>query len=147
MIWKFQLHKLVLLSCLFFGSCNRQFLRVQVDYLSRESLASYHVGTPDHRLKAPPVGQRMIVAWYFPGRYFKNNEITFKIKLHFGNHTEEIFCIKPMKNSGFYNYFLLNEDFFTKNGLLSYKVEAYAGSCLIKEWKHQLWVELIQLDP
>ncbi|MEM1282013.1 MAG: hypothetical protein AAGG81_00510 [Chlamydiota bacterium] len=119
---------------------------MQVDNISRENLASYHVGTPDPRLIFPPLGQRMIVSWYVPSAEFNREDISIKISIIYGNHTQEDIWYKPKQNCGMYVRALLNEEYFEKCGILTYRSEMYACDQLIKCWKHHLWTELITFE-
>ncbi len=119
---------------------------MQVDNISRENLASYHVGTPDPRLIHSPLGQRMIVCWYLPKQDFNLQDFSIKISIIYGNHTQEDIWYKPRQYCGMYVRALLNEQYFEKCGILTYKSEMYACDQLIKCWKHHLWTELITFD-
>jgi hypothetical protein len=129
------------------SSCQQKILRMQVDNISRENLASYQVGTPDPRLIYPSVGQRMIISWYIPKEEFNTNDISIKISIVYGNHTKEELWYKPQQACGMYVRALLNEQYFEKCGILTYKSEMYACDQPIKYWKHHLWTELISFDP
>lgn len=127
-------------------SCNKNILRVQSDYISVENLASFHIGTPDPRMINPSVGQRLSLSWYFPQSYYYSHEIKIRLKLHFGNHTLDELWISPEKAYGIYVLNLINQDFFEKKGILTYKAEVFSNDVVVEEWVHQLWVELISFD-
>lgn len=139
---------LLFLCALLLTGCLKRHLRIQVDYLSRESLASYHVGTPDPRLLYPPVGQRLILTWTFPRKYAECNYTNHAIRLtlHFGNYTEEQVWIHPKNSYGVYCYCLSNQRYFDKEGILAYKAELYVDNRLVEEWNHQLWTKFILFD-
>lgn len=137
---------LILCCAALFTGCFQRHLRIQVDYLSRESLASFHVGTPDPRLLYPPVGQRLILTWTFPKKYANYGDHSIRLTLHFGNYTEEQLWIYPKEAYGVYCYCLANQHYFDKKGLLAYKAELFVDGCLIEEWNHQLWARLITFD-
>lgn len=145
MILKYWFNNFFLFSLILFSSCNNNLVRVQVDNISKEFLASYHVGTPDPRLLNPPIGQRLTLSWYFPFKVFEHSNIKIKIYLHFGDHTMEEIEFFPKRNSGFYLYSLINNRYYEKKGLLTYKVEVFQDEIIIKECRHQLWVELISM--
>lgn len=132
---------------LFTTSCKQSILRMQVDNLSRESLASYHIGTPDPRLLYPPLGQRIIVSWYLPQEAFCTQKVSIKISLIYGNHTQETLWYTPKHASGLYVRALLNDEYFKKCGIITYKADLYFSEQLVKCWKHHLWTELITFEP
>jgi len=142
----FRSKNLLLLCLLFLTGCNKNLLRLQVDYISKESLASYHVGTPDPRLIYPPVGQRMILSWIFPKSFFESQDLTIKLTMHFGDHSIEELNISPKKAYGIYVYCLLNDKYYDKGGFLTYKAEVCCNGKIIEEWHHHLWTELISFD-
>ena len=57
---------------------------------------------------------------------------------------KEIFLIK---SHGLYLFTLINEDYFEKGGILTYKAELIKGDQILDEWYHQLWTDLILIDP
>lgn len=138
---------LALAAALLFTGCNREVLRMQVDNISRESLASYQIGTPDPRLIYPPVGQRLVVSWFVPIKEFVAGDIEIHIFIVYGDYSREELSFRPRQSCGMYLRTLLNENYFTKCGYLSYRSEMYASGKLIKEWRHQLFREPITFSP
>jgi hypothetical protein len=137
---------LILLSLL--SSCNpiAPCLSVQMGYLSHENLASYYVGTPDPRLNNPPIGQRLIVNWSLPKTYLSTySDLHLELYIRFGNRQEIVERIAVCKKQGTYMYLLLNEDYCAKKGILTYKLDLIGDGCILKEWRHQIWTELIEL--
>ena len=41
---------------------------------------------------------------------------------------------------------MFNEDYISKRGILTYKVAIIGGGCILEEWKHQIWTDLISID-
>jgi hypothetical protein len=136
----------VLISMALLSSCCRSSLTVQTDYLTHRNLASYYVGTPDPRQNVPAVGQRLIISWMVPKSYFGYENLHLEIAIRFRNREEvtEIFHI--LKTRGTYVFILLNEDYFTKKGILTYKVNLIGGNQILETWQHSMWVELITVD-
>ncbi len=85
----------------------------------------------------------MIVSWSIPKNYFSLHDIKIHVQVHFRNHTSDEFWITPKKFHGLYLYYLLNEEYFSKRGLLSYKAEVYSDGDIIENRQHHLWVNLI----
>lgn len=145
-VYRIKLFLFGLAALFILSGCQRKILRMQVDNISRENLASYQVGTPDPRLIYPPLGQRMIVSWYIPKEEFQKQQYMIKISIIYGNHSQEEQWYTPQQYCGMYVRALLNEQFFEKCGILTYKSELYACGQLVKCWKHHLWTELITFD-
>lgn len=63
------------------------------------------------------------------------------------NHTEKT-LVYPIENRlGYEVYSLLDKDYDETGGLLTYKADIITSDHQIyREWKHQLWVNLITLD-
>lgn len=127
-------------------SCNQSYLSVHTDYFSRESLASFYVGTPDPRLDNPPIGQRLIISWSIPKLIFKCDDLHLKLKIRFRNREELIERIAICRAHGHYLYTLLNEEYMSKRGILTYTVDLIRDGEIIEEWRHQIWTDLIDLS-
>lgn len=133
----------LLLFMLAIASCTpKHNLSAFSEYVTREQLASYMVGTPDPALNSPTVGQKLYINWSLPEE-FKCSQLTLKVYMRFKDRTEDVQIIPLSETSGIYVYALLNEDYFEHKGFLTYKIELLADGELIKEWRHQMWVDLI----
>lgn len=134
----------LLLCLLILNSCaSKDTLSAFTEYVTREQLASYIIGTPDPALNSPPVGQKLYISWNLPLEY-NDCELFIKLKIRFKDKSEIEEWIKINKRSGTYVYALLNKEYFNRKGFLSYKIELYGNDLLIKEWCHQMWVEIIK---
>lgn len=139
--------KTCFLAAIFFlNSCTCSILSVRTEYLSHENLASYHVGTPDPLLENPPIGQRLIVNWTLPQDIPSANEMYIEVTIRFRNKEEIRERFPICKKSGRYIYTLLNERYIETDGIQTYKIELKQGDCIVEEWRHQLWVELITFN-
>lgn len=127
-------------------SCGKQ-LTVQTQYLTRHDLASYYVNTPDPLLDDPDVGQRLIVQWSLNQSIASFNEVYILLKLRFRNHEELTQRIDLKRAGGIYVYTLINEEYFRTRGIQTYKAELVADGCVLEEWRHTLWADLIVLNP
>lgn len=138
---------LTLMLCLLAFSCSgqRSSLSVQSQYLRREQLASFHVGTPDPMLYCPLTGQRVIVEWSIPYHYLEYNDLHIEIVIRFGDRSEMARCIPLDRLSGLYFYELRDEEFCEKGGIRTYKVDLMGDGCILETWHHQLWTELIHV--
>jgi hypothetical protein len=130
------------------SSCGkRNYLSLMQDRIDARYLASTHVGTPDPRQAHPPYGQRIVINWFLPNGLVKKN---LHINLHvlYWNNTTAVMTYPVNSQRGSQVYFLLNDDFDAKKGILTYKAELVSESGEVcGEWKHQLWVNLINIEP
>jgi hypothetical protein len=140
-VWKFFFLSLVLLFCL--SGCAFHRLTVQTQYLSHETLASYHVGTPDPHLENPIIGQRLLLQWFLTSQDMEGDELFLHLIVRFRNHEEKEIKIPITEKRGFYVYDLTDQDYFATGGVQTYLAEIRKGSCIIASWKHPLWVKLI----
>lgn len=109
-------------------------------------LASTHVNTPDPRQEDPPIGQKLILDWRIPPEiYAKNPEIVLDLVLW--DYTARQIRIPMKRRMDFATYRLFNEDYEKTGGILTYKAEIVTEDGeVFREWKHQLWVQLITVS-
>jgi hypothetical protein len=124
-------------------SCTKGYLSVYTDYYSHENLASYIVHTPDPLLLNPPIGQRLIISWTMPAEHNHRTDVYLQLKVRYRNRKECSKTIPLCGRKGTHIFAVMNEEYRKTKGILTYKIEMFAGDCLIEEWKHQLWSELI----
>jgi hypothetical protein len=129
----------------FFSSCATapSMLSVHTDYLSHENLASYHVNTPDPRLNNPSIGQRLIISWSLPKKLLQLEDLHLEITLRFRTREEIQETVSISESSGTFVFPLLNEDYISTRGILTYKIDLIGGGEILEEWRHQIWTELI----
>ena len=134
---------LLLILC----GCHSRHISVQTQYLTRSDLASFYIETPDPQLRCPVFGQRLLVQWHFAECYFKNQNLSLEITIRFGDRSEITQNVASLENRyGYYIYNILGDDYCTRDGIKTYKVNLLANGEIIETWHHQLWVELITLQ-
>jgi hypothetical protein len=68
------------------------------------------------------------------------------IHLRYRDREEEVIQLNDLRPRGSYIYYLMNDEYFEKGGIATFKVELFSGDTLIEEWRHQLWVDLIEIN-
>jgi hypothetical protein len=138
---------LVATALLSLASCSRSILSVRQQWVDSRYLASTHVGTPDPRQEHPPFGQQLVIYWWVPNHVLEKNP-ELDLSVIFWNFTQKKITFPIHSNSGYKVYSLLDEEFQDTGGLLTYKAEINTPGETqpFGEWKHQLWVNLIELD-
>lgn len=126
-------------------ACTRPPLQVEIKYISRESLASYYVNTPDPRLFYPKVGQELLIQWNLPEVEF-SQDLMLVVFLNMRDYTEREFAFRLNNASGHKVISVANEDYFSTGGILSFRVEILRGNVPLYSRNHQLYVKLIRLD-
>ena len=137
---------LSLLCLLFLTGCDKYYLSLRQIPIDATYLASSHVGTPDPRQANPPHGQKIVLQWAVPPELLqKNPQIVFRVI--YNNHTEKTFVYPIESRMGYEVYSLLNQDYDAVGGILTYRADIMTpDKNIYREWKHQLWVNLITLE-
>ncbi len=133
-------------SLLLLNSCRPYYLSVCQEWIDVRYLASYHAGTPDPRLANPPVGQKLILDWRVPKEIYKRNPQVV-LDLILWDYTTRQIRFPIRSRMDFATYRLLNEEYNKTGGILTYKASIVTEDGeVFREWKHQLWVNLIVID-
>lgn len=135
---------LVIFLCFFLSGCSFQRLDVQTQYLTPESLASFHIGTPDPRLHAPLIGQRLLIQWSLCEHEIEGEDTLLNIKIRFRNHQEKEIQVPIISKKGAYLYKVEGDLYCQTRGILTYFIQIQNDTGVIEAWKHPLWSELIQ---
>lgn len=132
-----------LFLCVVATSC-RQKIFVEDNFITVESLASFHMSTPDPKKFNPPQGQEVTINWSLHEEYYHYDQLKIMLTILFGNLEEIEIPISITRPISSYTYTLMNQNYFDADGILAYKVDLYADDQLIYAWKHQLWVDIIR---
>ena len=128
------------------AGCDKYYLSLRQIHVTPTYLASSHVGTPDPRQAKPPFGQKLLIDWTVPPEVLAEKPEVV-LYLVFKDHEEKQIRYPIEYRSGYRVYDLLNDAFVRSKGLLTYRAEIVTESGKVyREWKHQLWVKLINLD-
>lgn len=133
----------IFLALLPLTGCRQYYLSVCQEWVDARYLASTHVHTPDPRQEHPPIGQMLILDWRIPEDIFKKDpEVVLDLILW--DYTVKQIRIPIKRRMDFATWRLLNEDYEKSGGILTYKaVILLKDGEVFREWKHQLWVNLI----
>lgn len=126
--------------------CDKYYLSLRQVPVNAAYLASSHVGTPDPHRDHPPHGQKIVLQWAVPPELLeKKPQIIFQAI--YKNHTEKTFVYPIESRLGYEVYTLIDDEFDTTGGLLTYRADIMTeDKNVYRQWKHQLWVNLITLD-
>ncbi|KPK32990.1 MAG: hypothetical protein AMS24_02545 [Chlamydiae bacterium SM23_39] len=134
--------RIFILFFLFLG-CYKDSLYVQIENIRKDFLASHHVGTPDHRKKHPPIGQRVIVSFDFSSSLLKK-EPFICLTVRFWDNREIVKKREIKRRWGTEVFYFPNKE---KNKILTYLVQIIdKEGKIIKKWEHQFWTDLIDID-
>ncbi len=130
-------------SLLLLSGCKQYYLSVCQEWVDDRYLASTNVSTPDPRQDHPPIGQMLILDWRVPADILKKKpEIVLDLVLW--DYTTREIKIPLKRRMDFATYRLFNEEYEKSGGILTYKARIITeDGSVFREWKHQLWVNLI----
>ena len=109
-------------------------------------LASTNVGSPDPRRCDPPKGEMVVAEWKIPKELLADDP---KLVIHFifNNFTQRSISFPITSSLGFKDYKITRDDFKKTKGILAYKGEILTKDReVFREWTHQLWVNLIEIE-
>lgn len=128
------------------SSCGKYYLSVQQQWVDISYLASAQANTPDPRKEHPPLGQMLIIDWRVP-KYILRQDPRVLIDLIYWDYTTKTVCIPIKGRMDYTTYKLFNEEYEKTGGILTYKARIVTqGDKIFKESRHQLWVNLINIE-
>ncbi len=126
---------------LLFVGCHRAPLQCRTEALYPDYLASTNVGTPDP-CNACFLGQQVVMQWNVP-----HPCLPLELVLHvrYGSREDAIFSWPITRSRGHHIYRLINDEYWCREGIVSFKAVLYQDGEPLYDWKHSLWVDLIQI--
>ncbi len=137
---------ILLLLAVLTTACHREMLSIRTEEVTCGSLASTRIRTPDPRKDKPYLGQNLIIHWNIPSFLFQEPDIRVVLRVRYGNREEKEIVIPLFARTGSYVESLMNEEYHSKQGIVTYSAEVKAGDKIIGTWKHQLWVDILRID-
>ncbi len=126
--------------------CEKYYVSVKQVPYNQGYLASSHVGSPDPRRNPPPEGVKLLITWIVPPEVLLQ-EPKIVLKIIYKNHTEQDHIYPIKARSGYVVCNLIDETYRKTGGPLTYKADiVLSDGSVYREWKHQLWVNLLTLD-
>lgn len=136
---------LVILALTLVG-CQRHYLSVSQQWVDGDYLASSKVKTPDPRKDHPPLGQLLVVDWFIPQEILRQ-EPHVELDIIFWDYTQKKVILPVDTTLSWGTYRCFNEEYEKTQGILTYKAALVTKTGKVfREWKHQLWVNLIEVD-
>ncbi len=140
------IYALLLLTALLGSGCSKYYLSVQQQWIDINYLASVQVNTPDPRKAKPPLGQMLIIDWYIPSEILKQKP-SVVLDLILWDYSAKTVTIPIKSQLNYTTYELLNEEYEKTEGILTYKARIVTeDGKTFRESKHQLWVNLINIE-
>jgi hypothetical protein len=123
-------------------ACHRT-VTCRSEYLYPLYLASQQVNTPDPKRECFR-GQQIITSWSLPKKYW-HKPVELHLNVRYGNRELATFTHGIDRPAGWWVYTLLNEDYLSKCGILSFQAQLVQNCQVIGEWNHFLWTPIIEL--
>ncbi len=132
---------LLLLSLL--SACSHTpAITARTEYFNEGYLASSRIETPDP-CRTCFNGQQIVMNWNLQTRCLP---ATIVLSVRYGNHEFDEVVHEVNAPAGFWIFRLLNQEYWDRQGILSYSVRLYSGETLISAWNHHLWAEQIYIE-
>jgi len=125
--------------------CYRPGLSCRSEYLDPNYLASEQVNTPDP-CRVCYYGQQIVVFWNLP-RDCLSRPVELLLHVRYGTREVETIKHTITRAYGSWIYRLINQDYWCREGIVSYQAQLCQEGRLIDEWDHHLWAELIEITP
>ena len=128
------------------ASCERHYLSVSQQWIDGKYLASSKVGTPDPRALHPPIGQMLVIDWFLPQSVMQRKPHV-ELELIFWDYTKQTVILPIESPLSWATYRCLDAEYEKTGGILTYQAAICTDDGeVFRRWKHQLFVNLIQLD-
>ena len=126
--------------------CHRAPFSCRSEYLYPDFLASEQVLTPDPARRCF-YGQQVIISWNLNKENISHFSKKFELVLHvrYGTRDHAIFAWPVNYSKGYRVYRLINDEYWCKKGIISFKAELYKEGELLYDWHHHLWAEIINI--
>jgi hypothetical protein len=126
--------------------CQQYYLSVAQQWVDAQYLASSSVATPDPRQEDPPVGQMLVVNWRVPDEIFLQKP-HIELDLILWDYSTRHVTIPLKHRMDYTSWRLVDEEYHRTGGILTYKARLITEEGeVFREWKHQLWTELIVIE-
>lgn len=128
------------------GCSSSKHISVFNETIDQDRLASVHVNAPDPLHEVNAHGQKLHVSWKIP-KIYEGAKLNGVLKIRF-NTPQQItipFEINSLKGS--MTYELLNEEYFSKQGIGAYQIQIFSDGVQIDTYQHSMWADLILIDP
>lgn len=129
-----------------FCGCNgSRHLSLLSEAVTKETFASTHVNTPDTNQLINPQGQRITVSWKLPKKYL-DQPLHGVLSVQFKIPKAIKIPFEIERSKGSFVYQLLGDEYFEKEGILSYKAQIFSNNVEIDSFTHKMWVELVSFE-
>jgi hypothetical protein len=139
------MYRFVFIFLFLLVSCSRERVSVFYEFVTTADLASVQIDTPDPRRERDDKSERLFVSWRLPRDKLHSNWDLLLV-MRYRDHSQEEVLLHLEKKRGTYVFNVSPEAYLGSGGLLAYKAELKENGVLFDQWKHILWVDLIEVE-
>lgn len=140
-----RLYALLIALAVLSTGCQRTYLSCRSEYLHPTYLASTRVETPDPEIPYF-YGQQILVHWKLP-KSCMEKPVTLLFRVRYGNREIEEIATPITTYRGWWIHRLIDEDYWCKEGVISFQAQLLQEDQVVDEWTHFLWTEIIGPFP
>ncbi len=138
--------KISFATSLILSGCGRYYVEVHQRKIDSSDLASSGIESPDPRLEHPPYGQLLTIEWQLPQKLLLENPLVL-LDVIFWDNVERHYAWPIQRRKGFATLPIVDGQFEKTGGVIAYRAKVLTEEGQIfREWRHQLWVNLITID-
>ncbi|EPP38078.1 hypothetical protein BOKEGFJH_00441 [Chlamydia avium] len=140
----------VLLSSIFvilsLSSCSQPSLSSFTEFIDNDYTAGAQLGIEQGAGHDELFGQQVVVTWSLPYRMQKLLPATLHLSIYYGDGKTEKLTYEVRQLSGYSVYCLKGDDYYNRQGIVSYKVSLLSEDKEIVSRRHHIWTEVIAID-
>lgn len=128
------------------GCSSSKHISVFNEPIDQDRLASVHVNAPDPLHEVNAHGQKLHVSWKIP-KIYEGANLNGVLKIRFNTPEQVTIPFEICSLKGSMTYELLNEEYFSKQGIGAYQIQIFSDGVPIDTYQHSMWADLILIDP
>ncbi len=124
------------------SSCSQPSLSSFTEFIDNDYLAGAQLGIeqgPHDEI----FGQQIVITWNLPYRMQKLLPATLHLSIYYGDGKTEKLTYEVCQLSGYRVYCLKGNDYYNRQGIVSYKVALLSKDKEIVSRRHHIWTEVI----
>jgi len=125
------------------AGCSYEGMSIERQRVSKTSLASSFVRSPDPLQSDPPTGERLWIDWSISPTQFEENLI-LTLRVIYNSFEVERIAYPVNKRSGQVSFSLLGEKYKKSGGIFTYRADIdRPDGTVVESWVQQMWYDPI----
>lgn len=134
------------LTLLCLSSCSQPSLSSFTEFIDNDYTAGAQLGIEQGGARDEILGQQVVVTWSLPYRLQKLLPATLHLSIYYGDGKIEKLTYEVRQLSGYRVYCLKGDNYYNRQGIVSYKVSLFGEGKEIVSRRHHIWTEVIAVD-